>query len=193
LKAGTYSTQVFQRKLTYTVPNRWSNFEDLAGNFLLMPPSGTLRGGDAGTSDYIGVYSDVALEQGCTSEHPEDVETTPASYAKWLRTAPGFLTTNQHSVAVGALHGTVQDLRMASTWKKTCDYSNGVHVLPLMSGLALADFDHSLLRGMVIRLYLLGSHFNGSPTVLAIEVDDVKDSGHRAAESAVVRTFRFGG
>ena len=44
LDAGTYSTSEFKPKLTYTVPAGWANYEDLRGQFLLVPPRGTLKG-----------------------------------------------------------------------------------------------------------------------------------------------------
>src|SRR5262245_64709633 len=43
LDAGTYSTVQFQPSLTYTVPAGWGNYEDMAGNFLLVPPDGRVK------------------------------------------------------------------------------------------------------------------------------------------------------
>lgn len=60
LQSGTYTTTVFQPQLTYTVPAGWSNLEDTPGNFLLVPPHFTLAGVNAGTSDFIGIYTSVA-------------------------------------------------------------------------------------------------------------------------------------
>ena len=62
LKAGTHKTVVFRPTLTYTVPAGWTNFEDTPGNFLLVPARGALPGVNAGTSDFIGVYTSVAAE-----------------------------------------------------------------------------------------------------------------------------------
>ncbi|MBA3800760.1 MAG: hypothetical protein H0X18_17025 [Geodermatophilaceae bacterium] len=84
LAAGTYSTTVFTTQLTYTVPDGWANFEDLPGNFLLVPPSGTLEGVNADISDFIGVYDGVAPASANCDEAPEPgVETTPESMANW--------------------------------------------------------------------------------------------------------------
>lgn len=62
LSAGTYTTVTFHPRITYTVPAGWSNFEDLPGNFLLVPPGGTLTGVNDNTSDFVGVYASIAAD-----------------------------------------------------------------------------------------------------------------------------------
>jgi hypothetical protein len=57
----TYKTLMFEPELTYRVPAPgWHNWEDIRGNFLLVPPGNDLSGVDAGTADYLGVYTSVA-------------------------------------------------------------------------------------------------------------------------------------
>src|SRR6266550_6198677 len=46
VEAGTYSTVEFRPQITYRVPSGWANYEDLPGNFLLVPPGGNLPGVD---------------------------------------------------------------------------------------------------------------------------------------------------
>lgn len=77
LAAGTYTTTEFHPQLTYSVPAGWTNCEDLSGNFLLVPPGGTLDGVDAGTSDYVAAYSSAAPLKRCASGPNAAVETTP--------------------------------------------------------------------------------------------------------------------
>src|SRR6476659_4891283 len=36
IPAGTYTTTTFRPPITYTIPQRWTNGEDLPGNFLLQ-------------------------------------------------------------------------------------------------------------------------------------------------------------
>ena len=71
MTAGTYATTEFQAGVAYTVPDGWANYEDLPGNFLLVPPSGTLEGVNAGTSDYIGMYDGIAPASANCDEVPE--------------------------------------------------------------------------------------------------------------------------
>ncbi len=71
-----YTTTMFEPTLTYSVPEGWSNMEDLPGNFLLLPPGSTLEGVNAGTSDYLGVYTSVVPPGHCNGEPSTTVPNT---------------------------------------------------------------------------------------------------------------------
>jgi len=122
LAAGTYTTKNFQPTLTYTVPDGWGNFEDLDGNFLLLPPGATLEGGDAGTDDYIGIYSSVAAVQGCGSGSAPGVGHTPADIAAHLTANREALKVSAPQAAtVGGLQGLVLDLELQTGFTDGCD------------------------------------------------------------------------
>jgi hypothetical protein len=183
LTAGTYRTAEFQPRLTYTVADGWANDQDAPGDFLLLPPGGNLPGVDAGTSDFIGVYSSVAAPDGCTDGPASDVPRTVAGMMDWLRSDPAFAAPHPSAVTVGGLTGTVVDLRMAPGWTRACPYSNGQPVAPMMVGVGRSSLNHNVIPGQVTRLYLLQS----GPDVLAIEVVDVEDAGHLDAYSGIVQ------
>jgi hypothetical protein len=193
LDAGTYSTVQFQPGITYTVPSEWSNFEDMAGNFLLVPPTGNLKGVDAATSDFIGVYrSVVAHANTCPSTPAPGVGTSPAAIMKWFQRDPAFRASPPQPVTIGGLSGFVTTLRMAPSWKKTCPYSHGQPIAPLIVGSSSTFLDHNLIPGQATRLYLLESTTQeGAPAALAIEVVDIKDGGHLAAYSQLVKQLQF--
>src|SRR4249920_2597332 len=88
LAPGTYTTTVFTPTLTYTVPVGWSNFEDTSGNFLLVPPRGSLPGVNADTGDFIGVYSSIAATGGCPFHEAPDVERSPSGVTGWMARNP---------------------------------------------------------------------------------------------------------
>jgi hypothetical protein len=193
LDAGTYSTVQFQPGLTYTVPAGWSNFEDTAGNFLLVPPNGNLKGVDAATSDFVGVYSTVLAHGNvCPSAPANGVGTTPAAIMKWYQRDPAFRASPPQPVTVGGLSGLVTTLRMAPSWKTTCPYSHGRPIAPLIVGSGSTFLDHNLIAGQATRLYLLkGTSVEGQPAALAIEVVDIHDAGHLAAYSKLVEQLTF--
>ena len=56
-----YKTAVSSPTVTYKVLRGWTNFEDTPGNFLLVPSRGDLPGVNAGTRDFIGIYTSVAF------------------------------------------------------------------------------------------------------------------------------------
>lgn len=188
LAAGTYTTRVFQPTLTYPVPAGWKNYEDTPGNFLLVPPHGNLPGVNAGTSDFIGIYTSVGPPNGCEDGVAPGVLATPAGFRSWAKRQPGFRNPRFRPVKVGGLAGIVTDLRLARGWSKTCSYSNGLPVQPMITGLGVSGLDHNVIPGSVTRLYLL-NYLQGA---LAIEIVDIKDAHHLPAYSQLVQKLRFG-
>jgi len=193
--AGTYRTVEFWPSLEYVVPDGWGNYEDTKGNFLLVPPDGHLKGVNAATSDFIGVYTSVlAHANTCPSAPAPGVGTTPAAIMRWLVRDPALRASPPREVTVGGLHGLVTTLRISATWSMTCRWSHGIPLAPLMVGTISSFLDHNLVPGQATRLYLL-SHPNaeGHDAALAIEVVDIKDVGHLDAYSSLVSRFRFEG
>jgi hypothetical protein len=188
LAAGTYTTQVFHPAITYTVPAGWKNYEDTPGNFLLVPPHGNLPGVNAGTSDFIGIYTSVAPPKGCEDGTAPGFLATPVDYRRWVAAQPGFRDPRFRPVRVGGLTGIVADLRLARGWSKICSYSDGLPVQPLITGLGVSFLDHNVLPGQVTRLYLL-DYLQGA---LAIEVVDIKDAHHLPGYSRLVQRLHFG-
>ena len=193
LTAGTYRTTTFALPVTYTVPNRWQNLEDLPGNFLLVPPDQDVAGVDAGTSDYVGVgLRAVAASRDCSSEveatQPQPgVGSTPQAIADELRARPGLVVTAPRNVGVGGLTGVVIDVRIDEAWTGTCFYSEGAPVVPLIKGMPPSSFDHSMIEGIATRLYLLARDAG----TLDIEIQLVNPT--RLDEYAsVAESFSFG-
>lgn len=189
LRAGTYETKVFRPRLTYTVPAGWSNFEDLPGNFLLVPPRNTLKGVNAGTSDSIGVYTSIAAAApGCAAGRSRTVARTPTAIARWIGHHPGLDASTPATASVGGLHGLVLDVRQTRGWKKTCPYSKGTPTVQLISGVRPSGLAHNVPpRPYTYRLYLLARRH----ATLAIEVSVVSGGSHLPALVAVVKHIRF--
>ena len=178
LSAGTYTTSVFQPKLTYRVPAGWGNLEDTPGNFLLIPPGGHLAGVNPGTSDYVGVYTRVAVPDPFCASPARGVKASPEGIAGWIADQPDLDPTTPRTVSVGGLDGLVLDVKLAKGSDGAC----------LILGLAPSSLSHGLIRGLTIRLYLLRR-----AGTLAIEIDDVKGGGNNLdTYSSVVKNFRFG-
>jgi hypothetical protein len=191
LAAGTYSTTVFEVPITYTVPDGWANLEDLPGNFLLIPPGGSLQGVDAGTSDYMGIYVSIAATSGdCdgpqAGQEALGVGRTPSAIAAELATHPGVHATTPVPVTVGGLSGIVFDLTIPVSYSTVCAFLEAPGAL-LIHGVPPSSFDHGMFPGLTMRLYLL-EHAGGT---LAIEVDDVSGGMHLDAYSAIVNRIRF--
>lgn len=86
----TYTTQLFTPDLSYrvSVPD-WSNYGDTPGNFLLVPPKNDLPGVNAGTADFLGVYtaitpSRITQRVGCATEPIAGSGASPQAMATFV-------------------------------------------------------------------------------------------------------------
>lgn len=197
LRAGTsYTTQVFTPVLTYRVPvPHWRNYEDTPGNFLLVPPGNDLPGVNAGTSDFIGVYTSITPSrftslQGCVAEPVPHVPATPPAMAAWLAGQRILAVSHPAPVTVGGLSGLEVDVRARPGAHLPVCHVDGdtFSVALLFSGLAPSSLDHGVIHGMTMRLYLLRFQHG----LLAVELDDIDHApGNLAALSSVAEGFRF--
>jgi hypothetical protein len=173
------------------VPDGWANYEDLPGNFLLVPPSGSLDGVDAGTSDYIGVYDGVAPASGDCQELPQaDVALTPEAIGAWYASHPGIAVEGPEPATIGGLDGVVLDLAMAEGDAGVCRFPDfDGRIVPVLIGAGPAGLSHVLTDGLVMRLYLLSA-----PTgeVIAIEIDDLPGGDTMESMTQVVEEMQFG-
>ena len=94
LVAGTYTTRAFSPSIQYTVPEGWTNGEDLLGNFLLQ-----LRGDQR----YLGIYRNVRAPLRCEEKPDPEVNDSIEALSAWLTSHPGLTTTEPKSVEVGGL------------------------------------------------------------------------------------------
>jgi hypothetical protein len=170
------------------VPAGWANLEDNGGHFLLLPPGGDLPGVNGDTSDFVGIYGDVAAPNGCEGGPDPVAGTSAAAVTLKLSRDPALSITSKHAVVVGGLAGTVMDVAMAPTWKKACPYSNGRPIAPLITSAVMTGLDHNIGAGRKTRLYLLD--YKGS--ALAIEVVDVHNGRDLATHSALIPSLHFG-
>ena len=193
LTAGTYTTQTFEPGLTYTVTHGWSNYEDLPGNFLLLPPGVDLAGVDAGTADFIGAYDGVAAASADCAERPQaDVETTAEAIATWLASADGLTASEPQAVSVGGRDGLVFDVELAVGYTEGCPYPDleGIPMVPMLIGnlIGPASLHHVVMDDTVTRLYLL----EGPPyRTIAIEINDARGGMSLEELDAVVEEFQF--
>jgi hypothetical protein len=171
------------------VPEGWANYEDLPGNFLLVPPGNDLLGVNAGTSDSIGIYSSIAAaDAGCEEQAAPGVGTSPSEIAAELTGRLGLTTTTPTPVSVGGLEGVVFDIRQAEDWSDVCPFAPDLPLVPLIIGVPPSSLHHVMIPELTLRLYLLDS----SESTLAIEVNDVSDGENLDGYSTIIDQFIFG-
>jgi hypothetical protein len=188
LEPGTYTTYELEPPLTYTVGEGWANWEDLPGNFLLLPPGGSLVGVNPGTTDYLGVYASVVQPGKCTGLPAENADLSFDAYVRWLTANKALHVTDPKQVTVGGLAGVRVDVTLKAGPGDGCP--DGVYA-DVYVGKVPSDLVHGVQPGYFLRLYLL----RNASRILAIEIADAKDGSDyddwpKAADS-VVGTFQF--
>jgi len=191
LTSGTHTTSVFQPALTYTVGEGWSNMEDLPGNFLLIPPGGSLAGVNPMTSDFIGVYTSVTPPLPCTEQAALPAAPTPQTYVDWLQAQPQLATTAPSPTTVGGLTGLQIDVSLVADHACSDPKIAGAYGLVLL-GTGRSQLTHAVVPNYPLRLDLLS--YDGG--VLAIELADAPNGGSSFdswwdAAAPVVSTFAF--
>jgi hypothetical protein len=181
LEPGTYETSEFWAPFSYTVPEGWANYEDEPGNFLLVPPGGTLDGVDAGTSDYIGVYMGVNVASAdCVEEPAAGVGHSPEAMTAALAGRPGLIVTEPMPVEVGGLSGRMIDIARDPASDAGCHVPDlDEPLLALIIGAGPASLHHAQMSGFTTRLYVLDLVPSSN---VVIEISDVADSPGETAD-----------
>lgn len=192
LSTGTHSTTSFAPKLSYTVPEEWTNGEDLPGNVLLGrtddPETGVWGG------SYIGVYQNVRAASPCGEEAQPGVGTSAAELAAWYRTVPGLEFVGDVPVSVGGLSGFALDLRVRDGWTSPCPLDGVIHAVPVIIGGGVSDLHHVMGGPLEMRLIVLD--WEGGNVAIEVttvlEQHSLVDYLGQAGAGAVVDSFKFG-
>jgi hypothetical protein len=151
--AGQHRSVRFQPRLAFTVPQGWFAAGDELGEYVL-------KFGSATTDDGLFIFRDpVAHSQ--RADCPDatgdpTVGTSAKQLSDWIAALPGLVVTRPSGVTVGGLHGFELTVRVASTWRHACPYSNGQPTVPLIvSGLPGSDLDWGVGGSGRMRIDLL--------------------------------------
>lgn len=189
LEGGTqYRTETFTPQIVYSTPAGWSNMEDLQGNFLLLPPNRSIDGVDAGTADYLGIYSGATVSAtDCTPAPMPGVGLKPDAVAAALAERPGLDVSAPREVVVGGLKGVLIDIGMEPESKAGCKVDGGLRIVPLFIGVGPASVEHAQGAGLRTHLYVLD---HGGSNVV-VEVSDVGSDKLPFNYEQVIEKLRF--
>jgi hypothetical protein len=187
LEPGTYTSQVFETPVTFTVPEGWKVFEEVPGWIGLArmandgPPLLVVRDLDAAA-------------KGCAEEAEPGVGRTPDQLTTWLSAHEGLATSEPEQVSVGGLDGMTLDTAMDPSWTTACPFSEG---LPIAMTLVGTDISKTFHWGNDAtwsdRLWILDlpSVENGNIVVVGTVCCGVEREDQLNAVQAVVASFEF--
>jgi hypothetical protein len=153
LGAGTYSTSVFAPSITYTVPDGWTNLEDLPGNFLLVRLADPVVDPQFELQNFFGIYRDVlAPMQTCDEGADPSVGMSAREFTAWLAGLPELVSTDPEPVSVGGLDGYVVDVTSGEmdTWCPELP-----PIVPVLVGGGVSSLHHVVFEGATERIYVL--------------------------------------
>ncbi len=187
LPAGTYQSRAFNPQLTFTLPAGWWVPSDSA-NFLELAPV---------DSDALGIYlfrdpRAASQDASCPLSPEPSVGTLSTDLSTWIRSRPGFVTSNPRLADVGGLYGVELDVGIAATWTASCPFANGAPTVPLFV------YQPSELRWVVagserLRLSLLDVPGGGTVVVDIDAFDGSLTADFLSRATPIVQSFKFGG
>ena len=187
LPAGTYQSQAFQPRVTFTLPDGWWLASDAADYLALQPV----------VSDQAGIYlfrDPLAASQdlACPIEPEPNVGTLSSELSTWMRALPGLITSNPRLASVGGLRGIELEVRIADGWQASCPFAGGLPTVPLFVG------QNDEMRWVVagseqLRLSLLDVPGGGTVVVDIDAFDGSLMDGLLDVAGPIVGSFTFSG
>ena len=186
LGEGTYTSQLFEPAVVFTVPPGWNNPYDTRDSFDLWTP-GWSDGWD--DPDDPGVYlfdhpglslfRDVRPREGCSARVYATVGTSAIEVATRVAAHPGIAAGALSPVEIGGLSGYQLDVSIAETWR-SCPIDGAQATVPLFDQLSLIKHPgYATMRLIVLDLPDGGN--------VLIEIDGKQVD----AAMPVVRSFEF--
>jgi hypothetical protein len=192
LEPGTYTTVRFKPTLTYTVPDGWTNLEDLAGNFFLQRLI-DYQEKEFTTGPFIGVYQNVAAQDGCIERPDPNVGQSVSDLTAWFQANKQLTITDPQPVTIGGLTGVYIEVAKAPdapgcSWEFESKYGK---LVPLIIGGGISHLAHSTLSPeWKSRLYILAFGKDGN-VVIEVSPEGGSLPDHLAVVEPVLATFIF--
>ena len=176
-------------RLTYTVPDSWSNATDGPDGFSLAEQGSPL----AGAINLFSTAIAVSQGAGCPGTPEPGVAAGAEALSTWLTTLPGLAASTPSPVSVGGLSGFTVDVTVKPAWTRTCPFSGGKPYVPLFTNGLAGDvnFDWGLAAGGKMRLFLLDLP-DGRTTLIDVEApDEATWDAFVAAAEPIVESFQY--
>ena len=194
LAPGTYTSNVFQPAVTFTVPSGWELVGDSLSAAGAVPVYVELR--PAG-SEVVGIHffrdpAAASQDPACPETAEPAVGGTSSELATWIRDRPGLLVSEPKLAAVGGLRGVELDLGIQAGWTASCPFANGIPTAALFVG-AGGQYRWVVAGNERLRLYLLDLPGGGTLVVDIDAFDGTLIDGLLSAAGPIVQSLAFAG
>ena len=182
LAPGRYTTEIFSPSITYTVPEGWTNGEDLLGNFLLQPE---------GDQRFLGIYRNITVPLPCQEEPDPEVGVMVDQLSDWYTSHPGLVTTRPEPITIGGLTGVMIDVSLDPSWTKGCAWSGGQPSVGIIIGAGPSSLTHVLSTSRSVeRLYLL--EVEDGNVVIEVGPEGMNFEAYLALVAPIIEGLEFG-
>jgi Concanavalin A-like lectin/glucanases superfamily len=182
LAPGRYTTEIFSPSITYTVPEGWTNGEDLLGNFLLQLED---------DPRFLGIYRNITVPLPCREEPDPEVGVTIDALSDWYTSHPGLVTTGPEPITIGGLAGVVTDVSLDPSWTNGCAWAGGQPSVGIIIGDGPSSLTHVLSSsGPEERLYLLQVEDGNVAIEVGPEGESLED--YLEVVTPIIEGIRFG-
>lgn len=186
LPAGTYSTNAFVPRITYTLPDGWLIANDTRDYLALQPV----------TSDAIGIYvfrSPQAASQAddCPIAPAPGVGPTAKDLVDWIRARPGLVAGDPVAVSMGGFVGLQTDVAIVEGWAPSCPFAGGLPTVPLFVSPTDPDFRWVVAGSERLRLNVLDVPGEGTVVVDIDAFDGSLMDTLLAGATPITESMRF--
>jgi len=166
LLAGAYRSAFFEPAIDFEITSPgWTWF--YSGSFGMLADRSHE---DLYSADGVYFLRDPAIaSQDCEETEEPGVGTSVDDLVAWLDASPGLSASEPVPVTVGGLEGMRLDIELDPEWKRTCFYSDGLPVVPLIfNGAKIGGYSWAMLPDQSMRWYVLDS----GDGVMIVDIED---------------------
>jgi hypothetical protein len=166
LEPGRYRATYFDPTIAFEIGSSGWTWR-YTGNLQMVASDSSVEGYDADTINFF--LDPVIAAQDCKDGPQPGVERSVDDLVTWLQAAPGLMTSEGTPITIGGLNGVRLDLKVDPHWDRTCFYSEGRPVVPLIYSSAFpGGYNWAISPPTSMRWFLL----DAGNRVLIVDIED---------------------
>jgi hypothetical protein len=183
LEPGKYRWTFHEPRIEFEIRSPgWTWGFSGGGDFRILADASPTHEGLSISDGIYFLLEPTIASRDCQDSSEPGVGRSVGDLVEWLQAAPGLDVTEPTPVTVGGLDGMQLDLTLDPAWKRTCFFSEGQPVVPLVfNGSPLGGYHWAILPRTSMRWYLLESKDG-------VVLIDLEDGPNNLARDDLLRT-----